>query len=187
MTMSQRAELLCDEILPAAFIQDIDEIIVVGRYPDALPLLYPDDDYPQLQWLYLPPERLDRIEAFRQREVAARWSTSDVLIVSADDHRLAEDFTEVLRSKWDDDWDLITPKRLHAKTLNELNNGRDEGYSPWHTQVLRRSLWAQIPFTLYDTLWVDTIIPDTYKRHNMKMVWSDDLIVYDCEATEDEA
>jgi hypothetical protein len=185
MTMSQRAELLDKEILPWANTQNVVddiEIIIVGRYPEQLA-----KKWDGFQWLYVPPERRDRIEAFRQREIAARWSTGDILIVSADDHRLDEYFVEKLREIENDDWDLITPKRLHAKTNELLNNGRDEGYSPWHTQVLRRSLWAQVPFTLYDTLWVDIVIGTTYESIGAKMIWSDDLVVYDCEAEEDEA
>lgn len=182
MTMSQRAELLDQEILPAAIPQEIDEIIVVGRFPDVL-----RDKWDSVMWLTLPPERRDRIEAFRQREVAARWSTGDIFIMSADDHKLADDFVKVLRTKLDNDWSLITPRRLHGQNLTVLNNGQADGYSPWHAQVLRRELWAQLPFTAHDTLWVDTILTTVYEKLNAKMVWDDDLVVYDCEAADDEA
>jgi len=182
-TMSERAQLIHDEILPAALKQDppFDEMLVVGRFPQALVEAYPD-----VMWLFLPPERLDRIEAFRERECAARWSRGDILVLSADDHKLADDFTAQLRAIREEPWDLITPKRVHALTGQTLNNGLADGYSPWHCQVLRRSLWAQLPFTAYDTLWVDILLPERYKRLGAQMVWSDDLIVYDVEAQEGE-
>jgi len=183
MTMSERARLLDEEILPAAIAQDIDEIILVGRYPEALESKWKD----RITMLTLPPMRLDRIEAFREREVGARWSTGDILIVSADDHKLTPDFISTLRSIADEDWDLITPRRVHGQNLTtELNNGRADCYSPWHVQVYRRPLWVQVPFTTYDTLWVDIVLPKLYDKLGAKMVWHDELTVIDVEAGPDE-
>jgi hypothetical protein len=162
-TMYERQAMLRDKILPAAIQQEIDEIWVVGR-----------------------PMRIDRIEAFRQREVGARFSTGEILVCTADDHMLSDTFAADLRGVLTEDWDILTPKRLHGVTGETLNNGQEEGYSPWHCQVYRRWVWAMLPFTAYDTLWVDTVLPRMYEEIDAKLVWDDRLVCVDVEAKEGE-
>jgi hypothetical protein len=181
-TIGSRLELLREHILPAALSQGIDEIIVCGRFPQGLVDKFGDD----VIFITLPPLRLDRIEAFRQRECAARFSTGDILIASADDHMLGDGFVEILHGLVEEDWDILTPKREHGITGEELNNGREDGYSPWHCQVIKRHAWAMCPFTRVDTLWSDIVLPEHYEEMNLRMTWDDRLVAIDVEAAEDE-
>jgi hypothetical protein len=182
-TLADRATLLREKILPAT--EGFDEVWVVGRYPQDLE----DDFSDHVNFVHLAPLRRERIEAFRQREVGARFSTGDILVMSADDHALGKGFAKNLRKIVDEDWDLLTPRRVHALTGETLNNGSAEMYSPWHCQVYKRHVWAQVPFTSFDTLWVDILLTQKWFDDNeidCKMVWDDRLEVLDVEAREDE-
>jgi hypothetical protein len=177
-TIGDRLALLRERILPAAVGQDLHEIIVCGRFPQSLVDEFDDT----VTFITLPPQRLDRIEAFRQRECAGRFSTGDVLIASADDHMLTDGFVDTLRDIMSEEWDILTPKRVHGITNETLNNGENEGYSPWHVQCIKRHAWAMCPFVRVDTLWSDIVLPEHYKEMNLKMTWDDRLVVVDVEA-----
>ena len=177
--MQKRIELLRDRILPAAI--GFDDIIVVGRCHGSI-----KDAHPDITYIHLPPLVRDRVEAFRQREVASRWSTADCFVLGADDHALCDDFVVKLREMMDEPWDILTPKRIHGITGEELNNGKEDGYSPWHLHVVRRHVWAQLPWTTVSTLWCDVAYPRIYADMNFKMEWSDELWSIDVEAEEHE-
>lgn len=177
--MNERERLLREEILPAA--KGFDEVIVVGRFPEGMAA-----DFPHVTFISIPALRRDRIEAFRQREVGSRWSTGDILVLSADDHKLGKGFAKKLREIAEEDWGILTPRRVHAKTNETLNNGVADRYSPWHCHVYRRFVWAQVPWTAFDTLWVDIVLPDLYEQLDIKMVWDDRLTCYDVEMAEGE-
>lgn len=187
-----RADLLIEKILPAAV--GFDEVIMVGRIADEIYEAFPDITY-----IHLPALKRDRVEAFRQREAAARWSNADVFVLSADDHMLGEGFVETLRGSYLDKmahkpssrkgealWDIITPQREHGITGAIMNNGKSEGYSPWHTQVIPRYVWAQLPFTGITVPSCDIVYSRIYKELGFKMIWPGDLVTIDVEATEEE-
>lgn len=177
--IANRIEMLKDEILPAAV--GFDSVIVVGRCHKDVELAHPD-----FTFLHLPPLIRDRVEAFRQREVASRWSNADILVVSADDHKLGEGFADKVRALDKEEWDIITPKRIHGITGEELNNGKEDGYHPWHCNVIRRSAWAMLPWTTIATLWCDIVLSRVHEELNFKTAWDMGLEVIDVEAAEDE-
>ena len=182
-TMYDRQRMLRDEILPADIAEGYDEIWVVGRYPDDLQTEFSD----AVNFVFLPPMRLNRIEAFRQRECGARFSTGDIMVVGADDHKVGTGFVQTLREIADEDtWDVIQPKRVHGITGELLPDGQEEGYSPWHCQVYRRWVWCMCPFTGIDTLWCDIIWPTHYREIGAKLTWDDRLTIVDVEAKEGE-
>jgi len=175
--MQKRQELLRERILPAAV--GFDNVIVVGRYPKEL-----EEAFPDITFLHLPPLVRDRVEAFRQREVGSRWSTADTFVLGADDHALGPGFSDTLRDVLDEDWDILTPLRMHGLTGEVLNNGKEDGYSPWHLHVYKRHVWARLPWTTISTLWCDIALPRLYREHGFKMIWDDRLQVIDVEAAE---
>lgn len=186
----ERARLLAEEILPT--VVGFDEVIVAGRCDPAVLVAHPHVIY-----IHVPPEKRDRSEALRIRETATRYASGDIFVYLADDHCLAGNFAARIRQIAADEWDLITPQRIHDKTGKNLNNARptkegadwrldwQEGYSPLHCQVMRRSLWAAVPWTRVDTEWCDVPLTGYWKQHGI-LAWRDDLACYDVEASEDE-
>jgi hypothetical protein len=185
-TMYDRQRMLREELLPAAIAEGMDEIWVVGRYPKEIESEFEDD----VNFVFLPPMRLNRIEAFRERECGARFSTGDLLVMSSDDHKVGPGFGTTLREIYDEDtWDIIQPKRIHGITGEELPDGRGEqfpDYSPWHLQCYRRWVWAMNPFTAIDTLWCDIDYPPIYEQIGAKLTWDERLVCIDVEAKEGE-
>jgi hypothetical protein len=178
----RRYSLLKEQVLPAATAQGFDEVIVAGCFEAGA----------GYQYVPMEPRFRDRRDALWQREIGARYATGDVLVFGHDDHSLAPDFEKAL---WDrcmttDDfaaWDLLIPKRIHGITGAELNNGKDSGYMGGHVLVMKRWLWAQVPWTLVDTSFWDTTLTREWKAAGGKLVYADDLVHVDVEATEDEA
>lgn len=155
-----------------ASAQQFDEIIIAGVYR-------PGEDY-----LYVPvsPERRNRSDALMQREVGARYSTSDTLTFCHDDHMPAEDYLSHLPA----DWDLIVPKRIHKATNETLNNGLDDAYMGGHCLTMRRWLWARVPWTSTEMTYWDITMTRIWKEAGASILYSDLMIHYDLEAAEDE-
>lgn len=182
----QRAALLRDRVLPAAIKQGFDEIIVAGCFEAG-------DGY---RYLPVPPRYRDRRDALVQREAGARHSTGDILVFGHDDHALEDSFGNRLRM-WialvlNPPWDLLIPKRIHGITGAELNNGfnkkhPERSYMGGHCLVMKRWLWAAVPWTLLDTEFWDTSLTREWKAAGGKLVYADDLIHVDVEATADES
>lgn len=185
----QRMELLHDEILPAAMREGWDEILVAGQFVEGKGYRY----------LPMPPVFRDRRDALWQREHGARFATGDLLAFSHDDHafeigtRLALlDFTLGVDSGVTDldgkpvykkpvDWDLLVPKRVDRHgTL--LNNGRDDNYMGGHALVMKRALWAKVPWTTCDTEWWDTSMTRVWREEGAKIVWTDEIIHVDMDS-----
>ena len=181
-TMYDRQRMLREEILPAAIEEGFEEIFLVGRFPREFEEEFKDT----VTTIFLPPERLNRIEAFRERECGARFATGDVFVMSSDDHKVGKGFGATLKEIEDEDWDVIQPKRIHGIEGVELADGKEEGYSPWHLQVYRRWVWSMVPFSKLDTLWCDILFPRIYERIGAKLVWDDRLVCIDVEAKEGE-
>lgn len=191
---SERYRLLKEKVLPAALSQDFDEIIVCGNFETGT----------GYQYVPMEPRYRDRRDALWQRELGARYATGDVLVFGHDDHAVASGFKSNLLN-WiigfdtevtDLDnkpvyerksWDLLIPKRQHALTGAELNNGKADGYMGGHVLVMKRWLWAQVPWTTLDTEWWDTSMTRMWQEAGGKLVWADDLVHLDVEATENEA
>ena len=177
-----------------------DEVIVAGNFE-------PGEGYTYLE---LEPQLRDRRDALWQREMGARHATGDVLVFTHDDHVLDEGFAEKLRLYYIDgfmcdisdkapdpeckcgtyhsppEWDLIVPKRIHGLTGEELNNGKEEGYMGGHSLVMRRWLWAEVPWMSVNTEWWDTTMTRLWREAGGTIVWSDKLVHIDREAKETE-
>jgi len=156
------------------------EVIVAGNFEEG-------DGYTYVE---LEPGYRDRRDALWQREMGARYSTGDVLIFCHDDHSLDAEFVNVLRRRYlqqsQQEWDLIVPKRIHNDMVTELNNGKDEDYMGGHALVMKRWLWARVPWMSVNTEWWDTTMTRLWREAGGRIVWVDDLVHVDMEAEEGE-
>lgn len=173
----QRADLLRHRVLPAAIKQGFDEIIVAGCFEEGEGYTY----------LPVAPRYRDRRDALLQREAGARLATGDILVFGHDDHAIGNGFSSRLVEKADDPaWDLIIPRRIHGITGVEMNNGKAENYCGGHVLVLRRWLWAAVPWTKLNTEYWDTSQTREWRAVGGKIVWDDDLVHIDVEAGQNE-
>lgn len=176
---AQREALLRNAILPRT--EQFDEVFLAGRPADY------SDDFPHVTHIHVPPWRRDRREALHIREVASRHATGDVLVYMADDHHVGDctDFTAEIHRVADDDWDILTPKRLVEETEEELNRGKDHldgfNYSGLHCQVLRREVWATCPWFSVKCDYMDVGLSRIWKENGFKMTWPDEPVCYDVE------
>lgn len=177
---SSRYDLLTKRVLPAAVEQDFDEVIVVGTFEEG-------EGY---RYLELPPRHRDRRDALAQREHGARHATGDLLVFSHDDHALAPDFVYTLRTKHaGGEWDLLVPRRVHGITGATLNNGFEDAplkqsYMGGHALVMRRWLWAAVPWTSCDTEYWDTSMTRLWQEAGGRLAFAQDLVHIDVEAEE---
>jgi len=184
----RRYSLLKERVLPAAISQDFDEIIVAGVYEDG----------PGYRYLPVAPRFRDRRDALVQREQGARHSSGEVLVFSHDDHALAADFNQVLKSytgEWGEyakGWDLLMPQRIHGITGAVMNNGFEAGpnktsYMGSHALVMKRWLWASVPWTSVDTEYWDTTLTRMWEQAGGKLVFANDLQHVDVEVAAGES
>ena len=183
---AQRIKFLNEKILPAAInIGELDEIIVAGRPSDEL------KQFEGVTYLWVPPIVRDRSESLHIREIASRYSIGDILIYTADDHMLGDDFVSNMPT-WD--WDILTPMRINGADGNEMNSGDPaskwanfDGYSPAHCQVLKRPVWAEVPWTTIRSVeaW-DIPISIKWREAGFELKWTDEIHAVDLEAKEDE-
>ena len=162
-TYRERADLLRDKILPSARQDGWHEIIVAGIFEEGEGYTY----------VKLDPIYRDRRDALWQRELGARHATGDVLAFSHDDHMFAS-LTPSLIQQHDPEWDLLVPKRVDCAGT-ELNNGRDHDYMGGHSLVMRRWLWARIPWTSVDTVWWDRSLTRLWRQEGGRIVFTDSL------------
>ena len=182
-----RIEILRETI---ALAQDDgwDEIIVAGQFEEG-------DGY---KYVEVEPVFRNRSDGLIQREMGARYAIGDVLVFCHDDHRPGNDFANAIMH-WEDepehylsDWDLLIPKRAHKLTGETLENGnheqnpKRESYMGAHCLVMKRWLWAEVPWTSVATTFWDHSMTRLWKEAGAKLVYADDLIHYDMEAEEDE-
>lgn len=160
--------------------EGFDQIILVGSIPAEMKL-----SRPTLK-VSVPPQKRDRSDALRQREMGARFATGDVFVFTHDDHGPAPGFAAELRAT-DPEWDLLVPRRVHAITNEELNNGRADDYMGGHLLVMKRGLWATVPWTAVDTEYWDVPMTRIWRSVGGRIVWSDTLTSFDLEADENEA
>ena len=178
--MQDRIKLLESKILPQAILAEFDEVFVAGRPDDSLA-----ETFPEVTFLHIDPLSRTREEALHIREVATRYSTGDILTYMADDHAVEPNFTCSMPT-WD--WDVLTPQRIHGVTEEEINNGRPDGpwenwngYSPAHCQILKRRVWAQVPWqSLHLTPW-DVSITRLWRELDFKVAWTDEIRCVDLE------
>lgn len=176
-----RADLLIEEILPAYLKEPFTEIFVGGRIHDDVKDAF---DNERLTFVHVPPKRRDRSEALNIRETVTRFSTGDLLVYAADDHRPAEGFVKSLHQLVDEAWDVLTPRRYHGKTGEQMADGEGHvgGYSPLHLHVLRREVWAKIPWTAIDTTYIDVSHARLCREAGFELAWSDKIRAFDVEA-----
>ena len=173
-----RADMLKETI---SIVQDDgwDEIIVAGNYK-------PGDGYNYIEVL---PATRTRADGLIQREVGARHSIGDILVFCHDDHRPHHSMPRILRKHYG--WgknknDLLIPRRYHGITGELLNNGQRDNYMGGHCLVMHRSLWAQVPWTMTDMIFWDCVMTRLWREAGANLIWHDELIHYDLEASEDE-
>lgn len=168
-----------EELLSKALrgVTGFDEVIVAGTFKEG-------DGY---RYVPVTPYVRDRRDALWQREWGARYSTGDILVFSHDDHELGEGFAETLREMLDEPWDLLVPQRRHSKTQEKLENGEAAGYMGGHALVMRRWLWAEVPWVSVDTEWWDVTMTRLWEEAGGRIVWTDRLVHYDIEAMENES
>lgn len=162
-TYRERRELLHDVILAHATDSGWDEVIVVGTFE-------PGDDY---RYVSMQPIRRDRRDALWQRELGARLALGDTLAFSHDDHMFGEHTPDKLRDYEGPPWDLLVPRRVDLAG-NELNNGRAAGYMGGHSLIMKRDLWAYVPWTSCDTEWWDIPMTRLWSQYG-KIVHTDAL------------
>jgi len=158
--------------------EEFDEVIVAGTFESG-------ENYQNID---VEPRYRDRRDALYQREYGARHSTGDILVFCHDDHTPARGFAKTLKSRYSrkKDWDLLVPLRRHSLTKEILNNGKDSGYMGGHCLVMKRWLWAEVPWVLVDTEWWDTSMTRLWQEAGGKLLWVDDLEHLDLEALETE-
>ncbi len=170
----QRYALLQTEILPIALSQGWDEVIVAGQFEEGLGYSYAEQQ----------PIFRDRRDALWQRELGARMSTGHILAFSHDDHVFGDGIVKRLHELCThDDWDLLVPRREDRNGVL-LNNGKASDYMGGHSLVMRRWLWAQVPWTSVDTEWWDTTMTRIWREEGGRIVWDDSIshIDMDCYA-----
>ena len=168
-----RYGILKDRVLPAVTTAGFDEVIVCGVFE-------PGEGY---RYVPMQPRWRDRRDALHQRDLGASYATGDLLVFCHDDHTPAPGFVEVLQQiALDPDWDLLVPKRLHALTSAELENGRALDYMGGHCLVMKRWLWAEVPWTSVNTEWWDVSLTRLWREAGAKIIWNDELVHLDLEA-----
>ena len=157
-----------------------DEIIVAGNYKVG----------PRYKYVEVPPHVRTRADGLIQREIGARHATGDILVFCHDDHRPDfADFATILREHYGYNQSknsLLIPKRVHSITGAELNNGQADNYMGGHCLVMHRSLWAEVPWTRTDLIFWDVVMTRLWREAGANLIWHDQLIHYDLEASEDE-
>jgi hypothetical protein len=173
-----RARLLEHEVLPRC--GGFDEIVVSGVFPMSLA-----DRFPSVRWVAVPQQRRDRWDALNQREVGARFVSADILVFCHDDHAPGAGLADYLRML-PPDVDILVPRRVHLITGAVLNNGKADGYMGGHCYAMRRWIWATVPLTAAPDEFWDTYLTPIWRTAGAKIVWSEEALHYDCEATETE-
>lgn len=185
-TYRERADLLRRTLVDTTQ-DDWDEIIVVGSFEPPPEEREPEAIYPGKAWrrsyTYVPMDPIcrDRRDALWQRELGARTATGDLLAFSHDDHAFAMGTPSVLRAMQQDDWDLLVPQRVNLMG-DELNNGRAEGYMGGHSLVMKRWLWARVPWTAVDTEWWDQSLSRIWREEGGRIAWTDDIAHIDLDS-----
>jgi hypothetical protein len=178
-----RVAFLNDRILPVAL--GFDEVIVAGRPHESL-----RDDL-DVRYLWVPPIARNRSEALHIREIATRYSVGDIIVYCSDDHALSGDFVELIPT-WE--WDILTPMRINDADGREMNSGNPEskwfnygGYSPAHCNILKRYVWATVPWTMVRAVeaW-DIPMSTKWKEAGFVLKWTDEICAIDLEAREGE-
>jgi len=138
-------------------------------------------------YVQVDPIRRNRTDALQQRELGARHSTADVMVFCHDDHRPGEGFFNALESRKPfPSWDILVPKRIHGITGEEMENGRKDGYMGGHCLVMRRWLWARVPWTSCDTAFWDIPMTALWREAGGTLVHTDELVHIDIEVGADE-
>lgn len=170
-------EKILETILEEVSDSDFHEIIVAGTYKEGEGYTYVPVD---------PPFH-NRADALYQREMGARHSTGDVLVFCHDDH--VPEFAERdLKSlALEDYWDILVPLRLHSLTHERLNNGLAEDYMGGHCMIMKRWLWAEVPWTSTEMIYWDKTMTALWREAGGRIVWSEDLVSFDLEVEDGEA
>lgn len=179
MAMRERKELLEQKIIPAALEQGFDDLIVGGRTGQETCDMFPDVTFVEIK-----PHYLDRREAFHIRDVCTEFYTdADVIVYQADDHMLGPDFLKKLKATRKA-WAVLTPRRLHGVTGEDLNNGGADGYSGYHCHAFRRWVWEKVPFMSVDLHAADVSMSRMWREVGAVMLWPDEPTVTDLEIPE---
>ena len=176
--MRERKALLEEEIIPAAIASGFDELLVGGRSDPETVEMFPD-----VRFVEVEPQILDRREAFHIRDVCADLLTGDVCVFQTDDHRIEPGFLDQLKNI-PVDWDVLTPQRLHGVTGEVLNNGEAEGYSGFHCNIFRRWVWEKVPFQSVTIHYADVSMSRIWREQGAILAWTPLLTVTDLEIKE---
>ena len=170
----RRIEILKDETIPRS--KDFDDIIVAGSYPESLPRLFP-----HVRFVPVMGEKHDRWDALLQRETGARYASGGVIVFCHDDHAPGENLADICRAL-PPKVDILVPKRIHMKTGQEINNGREEGYMGGHCYAMRRWILAEVPLTTAPDEFWDIWLTPVWRKKGANIVWTDRACHYDCES-----
>jgi hypothetical protein len=83
--------------------------------------------------------------------------------------------------------DILVPKRVHLKTRAVLDNGKTGNYMGGHCYAMKRWIWASVPLTAAPGEYWDTYLTPVWRSLGATIAWTDDVVHYDCEATEIES
>ncbi len=174
-----RTTLLRERLLPRLLRDpDVGEVIVVGEWESG-------EGY-----RYVPCNSVnyDCTDALEQRQRGFEASTGRLVVFLHDDHIPADDFFQVLR-EYDVSpaWDVLVPIRRALDSegsVHNLENGRQEGYVMGHCSVLRRAVCERAPWRRVPKVYTwDICATLLWRDANAKILWADDLVVYDLEAS----
>jgi len=155
-------------------LSGFDEVIVAGNFEEG-------ENY---HYIEVPPYYHDRRDALRQRELGARYTTGDLLVFSHDDHAPGGNLAYQLKDGIEGD--IIVPKRINKSSSKTLNNGKSTDMMGGHLLIMRRWVWAKVPWTSVHTEWWDVTMTRLWREAGAEIMWNDDLICYDVEAKADE-
>lgn len=186
-----RYDLVKQYILPAILEQEFDEVIVAGCFEEGEGYCY----------IPVAPRCRDRRDALWQREIGARHATGDILVFGHDDHAPGKMFHGNLRMHMlgrnaarpdAPEWDLIVPRRIHGVTQAVLNNGFEDGpgktsYTGGHIMVLKRWLWATVPWTSVNSEFWDCTQSRLWEEAGGKIHFATDLTHIDMEVAAGES
>jgi hypothetical protein len=172
-------------IVPNIWLQDFDEVVVVGDWthtPRPHSIVY--------KYHCVAPLTRTTIDALVKRDIGTLCTTADIIVYLNDDHKLHPGFGAALRAVLDEplQWDVIVPNRLVAReegsVLSPLNNGERGGYCGGHAGVFRRDVVTHRPWSTYEhhRNW-DALISQRQISVGVRFIWSprDELSIIDIE------
>ena len=133
----------------------------------------------------VPPVTSNILDVLRQRQAGLIHATGDILVFQSDDHIVFDDLNLVEPLMRALDADVLVPSRwTRIRGIPEpLNDGRREGYAPFHCAAYRRRVLDECPWMVADgePISLDVRHSNAMKLAGFRIVWTDELQVYDIE------